>query len=229
MKCPHCSIMFHDVWNTSPIPVSEAGSGLWGVEASLCPNCREPIVRLGVIKSFGKDGAGKTVSFHLSDTESFLAYPKFPQRSPVGDVVPTSFKADYLEACNVLPISAKASAALSRRVLQGVLSENGYTGRDLAKQIESVLNESDPRRALPAGVRETVDAIRNFGNFAAHPVQDKSGLQGVIEVEEHEAEWCLEIIEALFDHYYVRPAESAKRTEALNKKLADAGKPPVKS
>ena len=226
MKCPHCSIMFHDVWNIIPIPVSGTGSGPSGLKATVCPNCKEPIVRLGVIQTLNKDG---NFTFHMSDTESFLAYPKFPQRSPIGDVVPTSFKADYLEACNVLAISAKASAALSRRVLQGVLSENGYTGRDLAKQIESVLNESDPRRALPAGVRETVDAIRNFGNFAAHPVQDKSGLQGIIEVEEHEAEWCLEIIEALFDHYYVRPVESAKRTAALNKKLADAGKPPAKS
>ena len=218
--------MFHVVWRTDPIPLPDLTSGLWGFSATMCPNCKQPIVRLGSIHTYYSGGG---VLYGMTDQDSFLAHPKFPRRSPVSKTVPISFREDYLEACNVLAISAKASAALSRRVLESVLSENGYTGRDLAKQIEGVLNESDPLKALPASVRETVDAIRNFGNFAAHPVQDKSRLQGVIEVEEHEAEWCLEIIEALFDHYYVRPAETAMRMEALNRKLADAGKPPAKS
>jgi hypothetical protein len=55
-----------------------------------------------------------------------------------------------------------------------------------------LLNETDPSKALPHKLRETVDAIRKFGSRSAHPIDDKTTLQ-VIDVEPHEAEWCVEI------------------------------------
>ena len=73
----------------------------------------------------------------------------------------------------------------------------------------------------------TVDAIRNFGNFSAHPITDQTSLQ-VIDVEEHEAEYCLDILDAVFDHYYVRPEHAKKQRAALDAKLKAAGKPPSK-
>ena len=76
-------------------------------------------------------------------------------------------------------------------------------------------------------VSNTLDAIRNFGNFSAHPITDQTTLQ-VIEVEDHEAEYCLDILDACFDHYYVRPAEAARKRQALDDKLKAAGKPPSK-
>jgi hypothetical protein len=42
------------------------------------------------------------------------------------------------------------------------------------------------------------------------------------------AEWCLETLEALFDHFYVGPAAAAKKKAALNEKLEAAGKRPAK-
>jgi hypothetical protein len=73
----------------------------------------------------------------------------------------------------------------------------------------------------------TVDGIRNFGNFSAHPISDVTSLQ-IIDVEPEEAEWCLEILEGLFDHFYVGPAAAAKKKAALDAKLAAAGKPASK-
>ena len=73
-----------------------------------------------------------------------------------------------------------------------------------------------------------MEAVRHFGNFAAHPITEVTGLQ-VIDVEAEEAEWCLEIIEALFDHYYITPARARQRRDRLNKKLAQAGRKPAKS
>ncbi len=61
----------------------------------------------------------------------------------------------------------------------------------------------------------------------AHPITDKNTLE-IIEVEEHEAEWCLDILVEVFDHYYVRPEAAKKRKADLNKKLKKAGKPPAK-
>ena len=41
-------------------------------------------------------------------------------------------------------------------------------------------------------------------------------------------EWCLEIIEELFEHFYVGPAEAEAKKAALDAKLAAAAKPPSK-
>jgi hypothetical protein len=154
-------------------------------------------------------------------------HPIGANRGPVPPDVPSDIAVDYVEACNVLPISAKASAALSRRCLQNMLHAHGYKDRDLAREIDLLLRETDPQKALPHRLRVTVDAIRKFGNFSAHPIDDKTTLQ-VIEVEPEEAEWCLETIEELFEHFYTGPAAAAARKAALNAKLAAAGKPPSK-
>jgi hypothetical protein len=49
-----------------------------------------------------------------------------------------------------------------------------------------------------------------------------------VAVEPHEAEWNLEVLEGLFDFFYVAPAKEQKKREALNAKLAGANKPPMK-
>ena len=139
--------------------------------------------------------------------------------------MPPDIKDDYEEACKVLPLSPKASAALSRRCLQAILQEHGYTQRDLVQQVDALLNETDPTKAIPTALRQTVDVIRNFGNFSAHRITDQTTLQ-IIPVEPEEAEWCLNILEDMFDHYYVKPAQAAARKAALDAKLAAAGKPP---
>jgi hypothetical protein len=97
----------------------------------------------------------------------------------------------------------------------------------LVKQVAAFIDETDPQKVAPQSLRETVDAIRNFGNFSAHPIDDKSTLQ-IIDVEPHEAEWCLDILDELFEHFYVRPSEAAARKAALNAKLSAAGKPQAK-
>ncbi len=108
--------------------------------------------------------------------------------------------------------------------MQAILRREGYKQKDLAQQIDALLNETNPAKAIPTGLRQTVDAVRNFGNFSAHPLTDQTTLQ-VIAVDTGEAEWCLEILEEMFDHYYVKPAHAALRKAALDAKLAAAGKP----
>lgn len=152
--------------------------------------------------------------------------PRGARFAPVPPEVPSRVRYDYEEACEVLQVSAKASAALSRRCLQTILREHGYRARDLSQEIDLLLNEPDPKKGIPISLRTSIDGIRNFGNFSAHPITDLTTLQ--IIVEPHEAEWCLEIIEEMFEHFYVRPAQAAARKAALDAKLAAAGKPPSK-
>jgi hypothetical protein len=51
----------------------------------------------------------------------------------------------------------------------------------------------------------------------------------VVDVEPGEAEWNLDTLEGLFDHYFVQPALLAEKRDKLNAKLADAGKPQLRT
>ena len=136
--------------------------------------------------------------------------------------VPEDFAEDYREACLVIADSPKASAALSRRCLQHILREKAgvKNPNDLAKAIQEVVDS----HAVPSDISETLDMVRNIGNFSAHP--NKSVNTGeIVDVEPQEAEWCLETIEILFEYYFVRPADIGRRKRAVNEKLAEIGKP----
>ncbi|HWY51658.1 MAG TPA: DUF4145 domain-containing protein [Chthoniobacterales bacterium] len=159
-----------------------------------------------------------------TELTSRLVRPKVAGRAPLPTDVPKKYREDYDEACLVLPDSAKASAALSRRCLQLILRDEAKVKpQDLSKEIQELLD----RGSLPSHIAESLDAIRNIGNFAAHPI--KSTATGeIVPVEPGEAEWNLDVLESLFDFYFVAPAVTKARKIALNKKLTDAGKPPLK-
>jgi hypothetical protein len=153
---------------------------------------------------------------------TWLAYPKQASRAPLPAEVPDPYRQEYVEACNVLADSAKASAAVSRRCLQMVLRDVAKVKpSDLSKEIDEVLPK------LPSHLAEAIDAIRNVGNMAAHPIKSTNTGE-VVDVEPGEAEWLLDALEGLFDFYFVQPAILQKKRAALNQKLAEAKKPLMK-
>lgn len=81
---------------------------------------------------------------------------------------------------------------------------------------------------LPSRLADNLDALRTVGNFAAHPIKSTSTGE-VVDVEDGEAEWLLDVLEDLFDFYFVLPVRAQGRRDALNAKLRDAGKPELKS
>lgn len=223
MRCPHCTVEVHDQSSVRSIEGTglPLGRKFWASKHMSCPSCNEIVIWLG-------KGYLPSSESRIRFLEGRLVYPRSARRVPIGSEVPEHLRRDYREANEVLPVSAKASAALSRRILQAVLNRQGYTSRNLVDQIEAVLNEGDTTKSLPTSLHKTIDAVRGFGNFSAHPITEQNSLQ-IVDVDPEEAEWCLEIVEQLFDHYYVRPAANAKRIDELNRKLAKAGKPPMRS
>lgn len=221
MKCPHCLVSFH-------IPdrshrgrqIGFAVTGYWWEFTVTCPTCNDVIVWLVTSETFVGVNAASMAPY--GEMQIRMVYPQASGRPPVPAEVPTEFAEDYKEACLVFSDSPKASAALSRRCLQHILREKAEITNhtDLAKAINEVVN--DP--AVPTDISSALDAVRNIGNFSAHP--NKSLNTGeIVPVEPGEAEWCLEVIEVLFDYYFVRPADIQRRTVALNQKLAETGKP----
>jgi hypothetical protein len=222
MKCPHCLVEFHAQKKITPLP--DDSTGMWYMETSLCanPGCLKDIIWL---VNGQHQFNYQTQSFNLGrPTSKFLVYPKGSSRPPVPPEVSDYIASDYTEACLVIADSPKASAALSRRCLQNLLLDKaGVKKGDLAVQIQAILDSGK----LPSHLEEDIDAIRNIGNFAAHLNKSKSTGE-ILEVEPHEAEWNLEVLESLFDFYYVQPEKAKARKVALNAKLTDSGKPPMK-
>lgn len=225
MKCPYCLEGFFENWLDWSPPSGgyyfEDEGRVWGIRSCKCPTCKKIIIQLGK----GEEKEGTTVGTYLPCWDDWVFIePKAISRAPLPPEVPPEFASDYKDACLTITNSAKASAALSRRCLQNLLREKARTTKkDLVGQIQEVID----LRQLPSYSSEALDAVRNIGNFAAHPIKSKSTGE-IVEVEPGEAEWNLDILEQLFDFYFVQPEILRKKREKLNQKLKDAGKPPMK-
>lgn len=211
MNCPHCRHNF----NSPPtrVRVGEDDEGHWGTESFVCPGikCHKVIVYL-------ISGQQSVFNYLEAPDTRVLVRPKGATRPMAPPQVPDPITADYNEAALVLSDSPKASAALSRRCLQATLREAaGVKGKTLWAEIEAAESK------VPSYLADQLHALREIGNFAAHPAKSEHSGE-IIEVEPGEAEWNLDVLEGLFDFFYVQPAKAAERKAALNAKLRDAGK-----
>lgn len=217
-KCPHCGchvlfieadthIRYERFAKSEPSYLAtESGGDKVIVFSSKCPNCKKPVV-VSRIESGG-------------ETSNRLVHP-FNIVRLVSAEVPKEIRQDFLEAASVLSTSEKASGALSRRCLQNLLTERNYKGKDLNEQIDLAMKD------LPARIAQNLDAIRQIGNFAAHPMKFKSTGE-IVDVEPEEAHWNLDVLEQLFDFYYVQPRIAEEKRKKLDAKLIDMGKQALK-
>jgi hypothetical protein len=189
----------------------------------MCPSCKSLLLYLKQ-----KINQQTLMTFLQGDVDQLdkfgvLIHPK-KKRKPLSNDIPNDHQKDFYEASDILEISPKASAALSRYCLQRLLVEKaGVKKRDLSDQIQEVLDS----KQLPTHLASDIDAIRAIGNFGAHPIKStNSGT--IIDIEEGEAEWNISVLEGLFDFYFVAPAESKRKKDALNQKLQQAGKPSLR-
>ena len=156
-------------------------------------------------------------------TNAQIIYPEADEFS-VAPEVPADYSAEFLESSAALEYSAKASAALSRRLLQKTLRDKlGIVKRDLSQEIDEFIESSK----APTYLTDAIDAIRQIGNFAAHPIKFRNTGE-IVDVEPGEAEWILEVLESLFDFVFVQPAKLEQRRTSLNEKLKEMGKPALK-
>ena len=87
-----------------------------------CPACQRLIVKLekGELRSETHEFGTSLIMGHVKH-EEFL-FPKYITRTVEAEV-PDAYKDEFIEASAVLYVSPKASAALSRRLLQRVLRD----------------------------------------------------------------------------------------------------------
>jgi Domain of unknown function (DUF4145) len=212
ITCPWCASVFTPVWHDFEIdyaidPREKGGADT--LHAACCPNCNERILYF----DYGKYPKKKYERI----------FPTQRQAAKAPKQVPDDIARDYNEAMAVIELSPKASATLARRCLQSLLSSRGYNGKTLYEQIRTLLDESDPNKRLPEAIRGVIDAIRHFGNFGAHPIKAEDTLK-LVDVEDYEAELCLEMLRSLLEHYYVTLDRLAKERQRIEDKVKASGK-----
>lgn len=230
--CPHCGVKVRNNWRTTkPLEMSEVainvekkitgkkGIELWYCE---CENCQKLVVLLvhGILfyrQNYGSWEINRILS------SSFL-YPEVKNLKST-EYIPPDFANEFNEAVNVLAISPKSSAALTRRILQNILREY-YNIEE--RTLDAEINKFIQLPNIPSHLTDAVDAVRTIGNIAAHPTKDKN-TGTIVDVESGEAEWLIEVIEALFDFTFIQPKKLEERRSRLNEKLKELGKPELKS
>jgi hypothetical protein len=153
MKCPHCGIGFHPQFQDGQAQICTCNLVLY---FQTCPSCTNSILELRV----------RDTSPPHPDLVSRFTVSSFHKATrQVPPDVPNPYRQDFIEADLVLPISPKASAALSRRIIQALLRDLAHTkAKDLRDQIDEVIAS----KRLPSYIAEDLHAVRNVGNFATH-------------------------------------------------------------
>jgi len=228
MICPHCSTAVKFEWKVEgPIKRTEEWKGYFLIYDN-CPNCDETVVYYSLCefeeKPWGGLGLINDEKGNFKIDTQILIYPN-KSNFHFSQYIPKKYYTDYEESLKVLSASPKASAALSRRLLQYIIrDEYKIKKKSLNAEIEEFILLS----GIPTHLTDAIDAVRNIGNFAAHPTKDKNTGE-IVNVEPGEAEWLIEVIEAFFDFTFVQPMKIEQRRIELNKKLEKLGKPPLKN
>lgn len=144
--CPHCGVLSDQKWcgvaEMRPGPPESYGKCIKGVSVSVCSNCRK--YALWVDKE--------------------IAYPRSSAASlPVEDM-PDDVKEDFKEAREIVDASPRAAAALLRLALQKLMVHLGEDGKNINKNIESLVE-----RGLSEQIQRALDVVRVIGNNAVHP------------------------------------------------------------
>jgi len=169
----------------------------------------------------------KATYYHDSDLvqrvsdESIVRVNIYPEVNilPLPEVIPKEIKNTYREAKLVLPISGKASAALSRRCLQGIVRDFFKLPADKRGNLGAELN--CVKDQIDSDVWDDIAAVRAVGDIGAH--MDKN-VDFIIDVHEKEASLLVELIEFLFKSWYIEREKKASRSSDLQALLQDKRK-----
>lgn len=219
MRCPYClKEIFYQTENNMVYSYEENSLDGFEVAMGFCPACNKLIVmyREGEL-DIAEDGLEVVRSENL-------IWPMAGAIKELPPEVPKEYRDDFKEASLVQNLSPKSGAALSRRCLQRFLqNEMNIKKSSLQKEIEEFVKTKN----FPSTIIDAVDAVRNVGNLAAHPLKDTNTGE-IVDVEPGEAEWILSVLETLFDYHFVQPVRLQEKKAELNRKLASLNKPLMK-
>jgi len=221
-NCPYCGQSTtiagtnYD-WNTQSFDVTaSSGTDLTlKTEVICCPNpdCEKKTINSELWKNGWRQMVGSRKWEATSRLNKWTLLPRSSAK-PIPDFVPEEIRNNYREACLILHDSPKASAAMSRRCLQGIVRDfwdipNGKRG-NLGAEISFIEDKVDP------DVFASIKAVREVGDIGAH--MDKS-VDTIVDIEPEEAQLLVELIETLISDWYVVRHKRSLRNSRLQETI----------
>ena len=202
MQCPHCQSEFEK--KPHVFALGDDQDGTWQVSNNRCPTCDRLIISLCT-----KDGC------------TYPAWPASTTRARLSQDVPADFAGEYHAASQIIFYSPEASAAISRRLLHRFLASHAQAGRGgLAEQIR----QASVSPEVPAYLRE---ALLTLARVAKLDPDGAKSLQpeALAPAEPGEADWLLDVLQSLFEFYFVQPARMQRRQSALEERSGPPAAP----
>lgn len=178
-NCPHCNAFAKQNWTGS---TRSDGYAVDGFAIAICGHCHKPSY------------------WHLDK----MIYPnKVTAPLPNADL-PDDIKADFEEARQIAGLSPKGAAALLRLVIQKLCVHLGEQGKDLNKDIGSLV-----KKGLSDRIQKALDVVRVIGNESVHP--------GQIDLNDNQATTSklFELVNIIADKMITEPKEIDKLFDGL--------------
>lgn len=141
-NCPYCGVKAQQDWHSIYYNVNSDYFNLNDFTSSRCSHC-------------------------LKRTYWFVDKMIIPfgTTAPIPHVdMPETIIDDYNEARNIVNLSPRGAAALLRLSLQKLMVELGESGKDINKDIGSLV-----KKGLPEEIQQALDILRVIGNESVHP------------------------------------------------------------
>lgn len=155
-----------------------------------CPSCDTVSIKVEGIGEQFKEGFSKNI-YPSSKAKIFPNY------------IPESIRQDYEEAFEIIDLSPKASATLSRRAIQGIIRNKfnlkGCKSNNLVDEIKFIQNQVAP------DINRAFNNLRQIGNIGAHPEND---ISVIVDIEPGEAQKLILFVELLIKELYINPYEN---------------------
>jgi hypothetical protein len=187
-NCPLCQAYAEQSWSSVYFKI---GGGMTSIESSYisrCSHCR-------------------AYSYWIDEK---LIYPNISTAPHHTDDLPEEIKKDYEEAREILNKSPRGAAALLRLCVQKLCGNLGESGKDINKDIGSLVV-----KGLPTRVQQSLDIVRVIGNDAVHP--------GQIDIKDdiETATKLFQLINIIVDVMITQPKEIDKMFNSLPENKLD--------
>ena len=205
-------------WHVLSDRSSSLGSTAAALLGIVCSNdaCRELTIFFSWCNAdIGIFTSGYTIERYGEFIESRRLRPESSAK-PQPEYIPEQIRQDYYEACKIRDLSAKASATLARRCLQGMIRDFcNIKEKSLYKEIEKLQTQIDegnaPRGVTPDHI-DAIDSVRKIGNIGAHMEKD---INHIVEIDPYEAEALIGLIEMLFEEWYISNHKRKQRIQQI--------------
>lgn len=158
---------------------------------------------------------GYTMEYWIDDIdEDSVIYPRYSVGRVLDQYVPLKYAQLFHESEEVNNISPRASAALSRYLLQMLLHEELHIQK---RNLEDEIKELESRSNIPANLITMLQVMRRVANFGAHPKKSTNSNE-IVEVETGESAVMLDLLEEVFDYIFVKPKQQELFLKGIEEK-----------